>query len=271
MKRAHGLRRTNARFRGDKPANNGDNPRKCCVSRVLKVVLGKSSVIASRKSGLLFAVVASCIALTPVPTHAQWWSTRAPVDFEECADLAEKATTREARTSEFAACNAKFAGRRKPGGGYTYFDFMQNRSFDIAGPNPTKEEQKHIDEQYTVFLDKQRRSYIAASLAAQQEQQALVRAEQQAPVRTEKASLPAPVEAPPVKPKAAAGGADLKARAKAKCAKQPTSTFSCEWPVLSEKITNLKKALFGPPEAKGKRSGSSSRGEAGGPLQSAAR
>ena len=233
-------------------------------------------MIASRKSGLLFAVVASCIALTPVPTHAQWWSTRAPVDFEECADLAEKAATREARTSELAACNAKFAARRKPGGGYTYFDFMQNRSFDIAGPNPTKEEQKHIDEQYTVFLDKQRRSYIAASLAAQQEQQALARAEQQAPVRTERASLPVPVVAEaPAKPKAT--GADLKARAKAKCAKHSnsnpnsTSTFSCEWPVLSEKITNLKKALFGPPEAKGKRSGSSSGGEAGGPLQSAAR
>ena len=228
-------------------------------------------MIASRKSGLLFAVVASCIALTPLRAHAQWWSTPAPVDFEECADLAEKATTKEARTSELGACNAKFAARRKPGGGYTYFDFMQNRSFDIVGPNPTKEEQKHIDEQYTVFLDKQRRSYIAASLAAQQEQQALARAEQQAPVRTEKASLPAPVEAP-VKPKAAAG-ADLKARAKAKCAKQSTSTstFSCEWPVLSEKITNLKKALFGPPEAKGKRSGSSSRGEASGPVHSAAR
>src|SRR2546428_41375 len=83
----------------------------------------------------------------PLRAHAQWWSTRAPVDFEECADLAEKAATREARTSEIAACNAKFAGRRKSGGGYTYFDFMQNRSFDIAGPNPTKEEQKHIDEQ----------------------------------------------------------------------------------------------------------------------------
>jgi hypothetical protein len=172
MERAHAWRRTNARFRGDKAANNGDNPRKsCCVSRVLRiVVLGKSSVIASRKSGLLFAVVASCIALTPVRTHAQWWSTRAPVDFEECADLAEKAATKESRTSELAACNAKFAGRRKPGGGYTYFDFMQNRSFDIAGPNPTAEEQKHIDEQYTSYLGAQRREAIAANTAEQQAQ-----------------------------------------------------------------------------------------------------
>jgi hypothetical protein len=265
MERAHGSCRTKTRFQGDKPPNNGDNPRKSCVSRVLRVVSGKSSVIASRKSGLLFAVVAGCIALAPLRAHAQWWSTHTPVDFEDCADLAEKAATREARTSEIGACNAKFAGRRKSGGGYTYFDFMQNRSFDIAGPNPTKEEQKHIDEQYTLFLDKQRRSYIAASLAAQQEQQAAV--------RTERASLPVVAEAT-VKPKATgadpkATGADLKARAKAKCAKH--STFSCEWPVLSEKITNLKKALFGSSQAKAKRGASSSRGEASGPVQSAAR
>jgi hypothetical protein len=256
----HGSRRTKTRFQGDKPPNNGDNPCKsCCVSRVLRVVSGKSSVIASRQSGLLMAAVAACIALAPLRAHAQWWSTHTPVDFEDCADLAEKAATKEARTSEIAACNAKFAGRRKSGGGYTYYDFMQNRSFDIAGPNPTKEEQRHIDEQYTVFLDKQRRSFIAASLAAKQEQQAAE--------RPEKASLPVVAEAAPAKPKAT--GADLKARAKAKCAKH--STFSCEWPVLSEKITNLKKALFGSSQAKAKRGASSSHGEASGPVQSAAR
>src|SRR6266481_606599 len=126
--------------------------------------------MASCKSGLLIAVVVGGAALTPLRAHAQWWSTRAPVDFEECADLAEKAATREARTSEIAACNAKFAGRRKSGCGYTYFDCMQNRSFDIAGPNPTKEEQKHIDEQYTSYLGTLRREAIAATAAEQQAQ-----------------------------------------------------------------------------------------------------
>jgi len=81
-----------------------------------------------------------------------------------------RAATKEARKSELSACNAKFAGRRKPGGGYTYFDFMQNRSFDIAGPNPTADEQKHIDEQYTAFLDRERRSSIASALAVKQQQ-----------------------------------------------------------------------------------------------------
>jgi hypothetical protein len=209
--------------------------------------------MASRKSGLLIAVVVGGAALTPLRTHAQWWSTRAPVDFEECADLAEKAPTKEARTSELAGCNAKFAGRRKPGGGYTYYDFMQNRSFDIAGPNPTPEEQKYIDQQYTVFLDKQRRSFIAAALTAKQDQQeqqqqaSLRNEQQQASLRSEKASMPMPPETS-VKPKPSA--AELKSRAKANCAKH--STFSCEWPVLSEKIQNIKKVLFRSSPAKDK-------------------
>jgi hypothetical protein len=34
--------------------------------------------------------------------------------------IALKAPTREARASALSESNAKFAGRRKPGGGYTY-------------------------------------------------------------------------------------------------------------------------------------------------------
>src|SRR3979411_1193937 len=118
---------------------------------------------------MLLAAVAAWVVLQPSRAHAQWWS-RAPADFEECADKAEKAATKEDRTSQLIECNAKFAGRRKPGGGYTYFDFMQNRSFEIAGPNPTPEEQKYIDEQYTAFLDRERRSSIAAAWADREEQ-----------------------------------------------------------------------------------------------------
>ena len=71
--------------------------------------------------------------LAPVRCDAQWWRS-APVDFESCADVAEKAKTKEEKTAKLAECNTKFAGRRKPGGGYTYYDFMQDRTFDIAGP-----------------------------------------------------------------------------------------------------------------------------------------
>jgi len=155
-------------------------------------------VIASRPSALLIAAIAGFVVLTPLRAQAQWWS-RAPADFEECADKAEKATAKEEKASKLSECNAKFAGRRKPGGGYTYYDFMQNRSFDIAGPNPTPEEQKKIDEQYTVFLDRERRNSIAAALSAKQQQQLL----QQASLRDEK--VPLPVGAPN-KPQPAAFG-----------------------------------------------------------------
>src|ERR1700690_2161871 len=124
----------------------------------------------SRKSALLMAAIAAGAVLTSPPAHAGWWGTRAPVDFEECADAAEKAATPQAKAAALIECNAKFAGRRKPGGGYAYFDFMQNRSFDIAGPNPTREEQKQIDEQYAVYLENQRRRSIAAAFAAKQQQ-----------------------------------------------------------------------------------------------------
>ena len=108
------------------------------------------SVIASRASSFVVATIGSLVVLAPMRCDAQWWRS-APVDFESCADLAEKAGTKEEKTAKLAECNAKFAGRRKPGGGYTYYDFMQDRTFDIAGPNPTPEEQKKIDEQYTAL------------------------------------------------------------------------------------------------------------------------
>jgi hypothetical protein len=201
--------------------------------------LGKSSVIASRKAAMLIAAIAACVVLQPSGARAQWWS-RAPADFEECADVAEKAATKEARGSALSECNAKFAGRRKAGGGYSYFDFMQNRSFDIAGPNPTPKEQKYIDEQYTAFLDRERQSTIAAAFAAQQQ------LPQQASLRNER--VPLPTEAPN-KPRAAVN--DIRPRIKATtCAKH---SFSCDWPRLSEGLKDLKK-LFGSSQGKPNRS-----------------
>jgi hypothetical protein len=196
-------------------------------------------VIVSGKAALLSAVIAAGVLLQPLRAQAQWWS-RAPADFEECADAAEKAAAKEARAPALSECNAKFAGRRKVGGGYTYFDFMQNRSFDIAGPNPTPEEQRHIDEQYTVFLDQERRDSIAAAFTAKQQQL------QQASLKNEKA---APPPEPPGKPQAAAN--DLRSRTRgATCARH---SFSCDWPRLSEGLKDLKK-LFGASQGKAKRS-----------------
>ena len=197
-------------------------------------------MIASRLCALLVAAIAACIALAPA--QAQWWRS-GPADYEECADKAEKAATKEERTSLLTECNAKFAGRRKPGGGYSYFDFMQNRSFDIAGPNPTPEEQKKIDEHYTDFLDRERRNSIAAALSAKQHQQQQL---QQASLKSGSDKTPPPTAAI-ARPPASSG--DLRARARTSC---PRGSFSCEWPRLSEGIKDLKK-LFGSSSAKAKR------------------
>ncbi|WFU25372.1 hypothetical protein QA649_03760 [Bradyrhizobium sp. CB1717] len=199
-----------------------------------------SLVVASRRAALLVAA-AGFFLLTQSHAQAQWWK-RAPVDFEECADAAEKAATKAEKTAALADCNAKFAGRRKPGGGYTYYDFLQDRTFDIAGPNPTPEEQKKIDETYTAYLANQRRSNEAAQATARQQreqQEQQVQQLQQIALRTETERVPIPVERPKVQQ--AVGQ-----RPKGACTK---GSFSCEWPRLSESLNDLKK-LFSPTPSK---------------------
>jgi hypothetical protein len=123
---------------------------------------------------------------------------------------------------------------------------MQDRTFDIAGPNPTPEEQKKIDEQYTAYLEKQRRNSIAAALMAkqqeqQQEQQQSQQNVQQVSLRTEPEKVPVPVASP------------VKQAARIRAIHCAKSSFSCDWPRLSQSIEDLKK-LFGSSQAKAKRS-----------------
>lgn len=205
-----------------------------------------SGVSVSSVSISIVAVTVALALLLPARAGAQWWRS-APKDFEDCADLAEKAKSKEDRTAALADCNAKFAGRRKPGGGYAYYDFMQDRSYDIAGPNPTPDEQKKFDEQYTAYLESQRRSRIAAALIAKQ-QQMLQRQQaqpqpvvQQVALRTETEKVPVPVASP------------VKQAARIKAAHCAKNSFSCEWPRLSQSIDDFKK-LFGATPGKAKKS-----------------
>jgi len=195
-------------------------------------------VTLSRIAALLVAGFASVMLLPMSRASAQWWH-RAPADFEECAEAANKLATPEEKTAALAQCNSKFAGRRKPGGGYTYYDFMQDRSFDIAGPNPTADEQKYIDEQYTGYLERQRRSNIAAAFAKEQQSKL-----EQASLKTETtARIPVPQQRPK-----ALKEAD---RSRLHATNCPQHTFSCDWPRLSESL----KKLFSPsPPAKQKKS-----------------
>ena len=190
-----------------------------------------------RRAALIVAALAVVVLLQPSRASATWWK-RAPADFEECADAAGNAATKEDKTAALADCNAKFAGRRKPGGGYTYYDFMQDRSFDIAGPNPTPQEQKYIDQQYTLYLEKQRRNSVEAAISARQQQE-----EQQRPQPLQTASLRTDAERVPIpqaRPSKLIDGREH-------CARQ--RSFSCDWPRLSDTIKDLKK-LFGGSQAK---------------------
>lgn len=199
-------------------------------------------MIASRASSFAIATIGSLVVLAPVRCDAQWWRST-PVDFESCADVAEKAATKEEKTTKLAECNAKFAGRRKPGGGYTYYDFMQDRTFDIAGPNPTPEEQKKIDEQYTAYLERERRNHAAAALAAAKQQQTEQPQQQewhQVSLRSEPPAPPVEIEKVPV-PVAS----PIKQAARIRAAQCARDQFSCEWPRLSEKVNELKR-LFNP-------------------------
>jgi hypothetical protein len=117
---------------------------------------------------------------------------------------------------------------------------MQDRSFDIAGPNPTPQEQKYIDDQYSLYLEKQRRNNIEAAFSAQQqqEQQQL----EQASLQSETTEhVPIPAQRPKV----------LAQHTKPPCVK---GLFSCEWPKLSESLHQLRKKLFGMSSSKAKRS-----------------
>ncbi len=202
-------------------------------------------------SGALLSVAAigGLLMLAPTAAHAQWWRS-APADFEDCAAAAEKAASKEEKAAKLSDCNAKFAGRRKPGGGYTYFDFMQNRNFDIAGPNPTPEEQKKIDEEYIAYLERERRNTAASALAAKQreQQEQQQRKLQQVSLRSDE-KVPVPVASPAKQPRAASD-TPPRTRSVTGCAK---GTFSCDWPRLSGGINDIKK-LFSGPTNKGKRS-----------------
>ncbi|MGY3348133.1 Skp family chaperone for outer membrane proteins [Bradyrhizobium sp. USDA 4474] len=231
---------------GDKPTRKGQKSATTQLGLSFSGSRRMLSVFASRRAAPLLVAAAGIFLLTTPHAHAEWWK-RAPIDFEECADAAEKSATKAEKTAALADCNAKFAGRRKAGGGYTYYDFLQDRTFDIAGPNPTREEQKKIDESYTAYLADQRRSNEAAEALARQQREQQQQQEQkrerqaqqlqQVALRTEVERVPVPVERPKV----------LGARPKnAPCIK---GAFSCEWPRLSESLSDLKK-LFSPAPSK---------------------
>ena len=194
--------------------SNGDAVRGIC--RMYR--LGKSARWATLGIACL-ALLAGAFA---------WISGSAPhvaADYEDCMEEAQAKATSSAEYSKLIThCGERFAGRRKRGGGYAYFDFMQNRSFDLAGPNPTDEERKRIDRSYMEFLGAQRREMLLSGLAKAQanlEQAGLDRAQQSAGQPLALApKIPLPIKRPPIEhAKVCAGG-----------------SLSCSWAKLSATV-----------------------------------
>jgi hypothetical protein len=103
---------------------------------------------------------------------------------------------------------------------------MQNRSFDIVGPNPTEDERKQIDRFYMEFLGSERREMLSSDLAkaqANQEQATSERGRQDigAPLVL-RPKIPLPAKRPPIeRPKACEDG-----------------SLSCSWAKLSAAVRN---------------------------------
>jgi hypothetical protein len=146
-------------------------------------------------------------------------------DFEECFEQVQaKRASNDERGALMTACNVRFAGRRKADGGYTYYDFMQDRKFDIAGPNPTADERKEIDRAYIGFLDAQRREAVSAELAKRQTE--LLRAD------LEKARQPvgAPMVITPTNSPPAAAKRPVDRSKSTRC---EDGSLSCNWAKFS--------------------------------------
>jgi hypothetical protein len=122
-----------------------------------------------KKVSAVSVVSIGCAAAVAMWLNWHEWFQHSTQDYEQCSTQAEKtASSGDERTALLAECDKKYVARRKVGGGYTYYDFLQNRQFEIAGPNPTREEQKHFDEQYSLYLKAQKQEADAARLAEQE-------------------------------------------------------------------------------------------------------
>jgi hypothetical protein len=153
-----------------------------------------------------------------------------PKDYEECVEQMQ--ATPPSNNKEGVAtmnCSARFAARRKPGGGYAYYDFMQDRKFDIAGPNPTAEERKQIDREYMNFLDAQRRDAVSAELAARQDEQS------RADVESARPPVGPPIMLTPLNPPSKTTKHSVD---RAKSIPCHEASFSCSWARLSTAVQN---------------------------------
>jgi hypothetical protein len=165
------------------------------------------------------------------------WPSHAPQDYEACSERADKAaSSKDERASLIAECDKQFIGRRKPGGGYAYYDFLQNRRFDIAGPNPTPKELKSFDEEYLVFLNAQRRDATTEALAEKQRLRAEPAFQNDQPSADTVTPLGAPLVITPNNGRIPGTGSQA---ARSKAQRCDDASLSCSWTKFSAGIKNI--------------------------------
>lgn len=185
------------------------------------------------------AVALCCLSFAAVPASAQQRTITNSRDYEDCVDTVKAfALTREALATTVAECDSRFPGRRKASGGYTYYDFMQNRHFDIAGPIPTAKELKQIDQEFI--------RYLAArnpSSGPRDDQRA----------RSSRAETSKPVAKPESKPRIATQTTGLAHAKPAPPQNKPKpldcreTPVACGWTSLTTQVKSVAQGLFGPP------------------------
>jgi len=174
------------------------------------------------------SIVAALLALVVVWLVFPGSSPQSALDFEDCVERVQAAPPSNDEVAALMTdCSVRFAGRRKAEGGYTYYDFMQDRKFDIAGPNPTPEERKQIDREYIGYLDAQRREAVSAEFAKRQNE--LLRADME---RTRQAVGP-PMVLTPTNSTAAKRLAD-----RSKPPRCDEDSLSCTWSRISSAVKN---------------------------------
>src|SRR6202790_1758669 len=182
------------------------------------------------KTYLLTAGALALLALVVLWLGIRGSPPQSAQDFEECVEQVQaKPPSNDERGALMTDCNARFAGRRKAGGGYTYYDFMQDRNFDIAGPNPTAEERKQIDREYMGFLDAQRREAVSAELAKRQNEQL------RADMESARQSVGPPMVLTPTNSPRAAAKRSVDRSKSTRC---EDGSLTCSWAKFSAVVTN---------------------------------
>ncbi len=187
-----------------------------------------------RTFALLLVLIGLGVALSPVRSYAQWWKFYTPKDFEECSQSAEQpGLSKDTQAKILSECDSKFAGRRKAGGGYTYFDFTQNRHFDIAGPNPTQQELKRMDQEYLAYLEANRQTAVNPANA----EQAIAAINKQIKLVSYQKVAP-----PKVTVKQPVAANRLRVRKDAVC---KNDALSCGWAKITTTVQGLRHTLLG--------------------------